>query len=146
MTPEDCDLVFSAVTAPGREVETTGDDILRHFNTADGGELGLRLLREAVDEKDPVGLEAAVIVCNLFGFGAAHFGFLVDLVPADWHQEHENIVTMLSAFKDDRATAALRHAATWVPDYLDWDENRALAVKAIWGLAERPGPRPSRLC
>lgn len=23
--------------------------------------------------------------------------------------------------------------------YLDWDENRALAVKAIWGLGKMPG-------
>src|SRR4051794_28845967 len=117
MRPEDCDLVLSVVTAPGRKKEVTRDDILRHFDTTDGRGLGLRLLREAVNEKDPVDLEAAIIVCNLFGFGVEHLALLVDLVPADWHQQHENIVSMLGKLKDPSATAALRCAATWVPAY-----------------------------
>jgi hypothetical protein len=33
----------------------------------------------------------------------------------------------------------LYHAAWWVPDYLDFDESRALAVKAIWALGGTPG-------
>ncbi|WP_073814917.1 hypothetical protein [Streptomyces sp. CB02261] len=27
----------------------------------------------------------------------------------------------------------------WIPEYLDFDENRALAVKAIWALGAIPG-------
>lgn len=144
MRPEDRDLVLSVVSAPGREKEVTRDDILRHFDTADGRGLGLHLLCEAVNEKASVDLEAAIIVCNLFGFGAEHLALLVDLVPADWHQQHENVVSMLGKLKDPGATAALRCAATWVPDYLDWDENRALAVKAIWGLGGTPGAEAER--
>ncbi|MEV5818360.1 HEAT repeat domain-containing protein [Micromonospora harpali] len=134
MRPEDSDLLLAAVTAPGREREVTRDDILRHFNTTDGRGLGLRLLREAALERDPVGLEAAVVVCNLFGFGAEHLELLIDLTSAGWHEQHENVVSMLSKLRDPGGVVALRCAATWVPSYLDWDENRALAVKAIWGL------------
>lgn len=139
MRPEDCDLVLAVVSAPGRESKVTKDDILRHFDTTDGRGLGLRLLHEAVTGKAPVGLEAAIIVCNLFGYGAEHLALLVDLVTANWHQQHENIVSMLGGLKDPGAAAALHCAATWVPAYLDWDENRALAVKAIWGLGGTPG-------
>lgn len=31
------------------------------------------------------------------------------------------------------------HAARWVPDLLDFDESRALAVKAIWAHGGVPG-------
>jgi hypothetical protein len=34
---------------------------------------------------------------------------------------------------------ALVHLASWVPDYLDFDEARALAAKALWGLGDMPG-------
>lgn len=139
MSPEDCDLVFSFVSAPGREKDIARDDILRHFDTDDGRGLGLHLLREAINDKAPVDLEAAIIVCNLFGFGVEHLALLVGLVYEDWHKQHENVVSMLGKLKDPDATAAMHHAATWVPDYLDWDENRALAVKAIWGLGGTPG-------
>lgn len=139
MTPEDLALVISAVIVPGQKAEVTREDILRHFGTTDGRKLGLRLLREAADEKATADLEAALIVCNLFGFGMEHLPLLIDLAPANWHQQHENIAFMLSQLKHPSAIAVLHHMATWVPDYLDWDENRALAVKAIWGLGKTPG-------
>ncbi|MFD5103330.1 hypothetical protein [Streptomyces albidochromogenes] len=31
-------------------------------------------------------------------------------------------------------------ATRWIPEYLDFDEFRALAVKAIWALGAIPGP------
>jgi hypothetical protein len=37
------------------------------------------------------------------------------------------------------AVGALYRAAWWIPDYLDFDESRALAVKAIWALGGTPG-------
>jgi len=144
MSPEDCDLVFSFGGAPGRGEGVARDDILRHFDTDDGRGLGLHLLREATSDRAPVDLEAAIIVCNLFGFGAEHLALLVDLVYEVWHQQHENVVSMLGKLKNPDATAAMYHAATWVPDYLDWDENRALAVKAIWGLGGTPGIEAER--
>lgn len=85
-----------------------------------------------------------------FGHGAEHLPLLTDLVYADWHQCHEDVVSMLDELRDPRAVAALLHAATWVPDYLEWDDNRAMAVKAIWGLGDAPGAEAEqalrRLC
>jgi hypothetical protein len=37
-----------------------------------------------------------------------------------------------------------RLAAEWISDYLDFDENRALAVKAIWALDGLPGSEAER--
>lgn len=37
------------------------------------------------------------------------------------------------------AVPALFRATQWIPEYLKFDENRALAVKAIWALGKRPG-------
>jgi HEAT repeat protein len=36
--------------------------------------------------------------------------------------------------KTPAAVDALLHLATWVPAHLDFDDARALAVKAIWAL------------
>ncbi|MET9438981.1 HEAT repeat domain-containing protein, partial [Streptomyces sp. NPDC006551] len=38
-----------------------------------------------------------------------------------------------------RTGPALVAATRWVPEYLDFDESRALAVKAIWALGAIPG-------
>jgi hypothetical protein len=73
-----------------------------------------------------------------------HLQLLIELVPADWHQQHENIVTMLGGLRTPEAVGALQHAATWVPDYLEYDENRALATKAIWALGGTPGAGAER--
>ncbi|WP_414942937.1 hypothetical protein [Amycolatopsis sp. cmx-11-32] len=139
MTPEEHDLIFSLVTVPGRETVGSQDDILRHYETADGRALGLRLLQNSVADKSSVDLEAALIVCNAFGVGMEHYGLLAGLVSADWHQQHESAVAMIGSLRIPESVSVLRHAAIWVPDYLDWDENRALATKAIWALGGTPG-------
>jgi hypothetical protein len=144
MTPEEHDMIFSSVVIPGREPVDSRERILRHFNAVDGRQLGLRLVREAAEAKDPVDLEAALIVCFLFGYGPEHLGLLLELASGDWHQQHENLVSMLGALRSPDATGALIHAAIWVPDYLEWDENRALATKAIWAIGDTPGNEAER--
>jgi hypothetical protein len=142
MTPEEHDLIFALVVVPGRKRVDTRDAILRHFGTTDGRALGLRLLDEATEAREPDDLEAALILCRVFGFGMEHASRLIDLIPADWHQQHENLVSMVGDLATPAAVDALHHAATWVPDYLDFDDNRALAVKAIWALGAIPGTAP----
>jgi hypothetical protein len=95
MTPEEHDMIFSSVVIPGREPVDSREQILRHFNAVDGRQLGLRLVREAAEAKDPVDLEAALIVCFLFGYGPEHLGLLLEHASGDWHQQHENLVSML---------------------------------------------------
>ena len=82
----------------------------------------------------------ALIVCATFGFTMGHLDLLVQLASADWHHAHENVVSALAQLRAPAAVDALYHAGWWIPDYLDFDENRALAVKAIWALGGTPGP------
>ncbi|HXR70550.1 HEAT repeat domain-containing protein, partial [Actinocrinis sp.] len=42
--------------------------------------------------------------------------------------------------KSPETVDALYHATQWIPEYLDFDEARALAHKAIWALGGTPGP------
>lgn len=50
------------------------------------------------------------------------------------------MATALDHLRAPAAVDALYRLAWWVPDYLDWDDTRGLARKAIWGLGQTPGP------
>jgi hypothetical protein len=139
MTPGDRDLIFSLVSLPGQPSAGSPEGILHHFVTNDGHALGLRLLREAIDLESADDVEAALIVCGAFGVGEEHVDLLSDLLNKDWHEQHENIVSLLDRVSSPKAVEALRHAAEWVPGYLDYDDSRALAVKALWALGDTPG-------
>jgi hypothetical protein len=139
VTPEDRRVISSLVVVPGRGRQGSPEDVLRHFGTTDGRALGLRLLRDAVDRQDGRDVEMALIVCATFGFTLDHLDLLVQLASADWHQKHEDVVSALGQLRAPAAVDALYHAAWWIPDYLDFDENRALAVKAIRALGGTPG-------
>lgn len=136
MTPKDRDLIFAFVTVPGSRPAISDMDLLRHFEATDGRSLGLGLLHAALKDRSAVDVEAALIVCSAFGVGSEHLPLLIELLSADWHQQHENVVSLLDRLASPDAVDALLHAATWVPDYLDYDENRALATKAIWALGK----------
>jgi hypothetical protein len=139
MTPEDRRVIASLVIVPGRSRLGSPEDVLRHFGTTDGRALGLRLLRDAVDRQDSLDVEMALIVCFTFGFTMDHLDLLVQLASADWHRKHEDVVSALGRLRAPTAVDALYHAAWWIPDYLDFDESRVLAVKAIWALGCTPG-------
>ncbi|WP_328391441.1 HEAT repeat domain-containing protein [Nocardia sp. NBC_00416] len=64
---------------------------------------------------------------------------LLPLVGADWHESHENIVTLLERIASPSSVPALRYAAEYVPEYLEYDENRAMARKAVHALRKIPG-------
>jgi hypothetical protein len=64
------------------------------------------------------------------------FHILVKLSEAEWHNRHEDVVTALDKLHDSRSVEALYHAALKRHAYLDYDDDRALAVKAIWALGK----------
>ncbi|MER5483873.1 HEAT repeat domain-containing protein [Streptomyces sp. NPDC002812] len=140
MTPEDRQLIMGLVHVPGGGRRLSPEEVLQHFRTEDGQALGCRLLQDALDRRDALDVEMALILCTSFGFTADHVSPLVQLCWAEWHQKHEDVVAALSTLRSPRAVDALHHAAQWVPDYLDYDENRSLAAKAIRGLGALPGP------
>jgi hypothetical protein len=96
--------------------------------------VGLGLLRDAVERRDPVDVELALTVCFRFGFSDGHLQPLITLAFADWHQRHEDVAMALGKLRSSAAVNALVHLAQWVPAYLEFDDARALAVKAIWAL------------
>ncbi|MFD8207626.1 hypothetical protein ACFV2S_14715 [Streptomyces sp. NPDC059695] len=139
MTPEERDLVMGLVFVPGKGRRRTVDEVLAHFGEPDGGALALRLLRDAVERRDAVDVEMAMIVKAVSGVSGEEFlEPLTALFPAEWHRRHEDIVSALGRLRSPGTVPTLVLATHWVPRHLDWDENRALAVKAIWALGALP--------
>ncbi|WP_432030504.1 HEAT repeat domain-containing protein [Streptomyces sp. 1222.5] len=141
MTPEEQDLVLGLVVAPGSPPTRTIDEVLAHFGESDGGALSLWLLQDAMERQDADDVEMALIVHAAAGASdEAFLEPLTELFPAEWHRAHEDIVSMLGRLRSPKTLPTLVLATHWVPEHLDWDENRALAVKAIWALGALPGP------
>ncbi|WP_405808456.1 HEAT repeat domain-containing protein [Streptomyces sp. NBC_01520] len=140
MTPEQEDLILSLVTYPGRDPEGTPEQVLRHFNAKDGHTLGLDLLRDALHQRDSVAVEMALIVGFTFGITSDYLEELVELCSADWHHKHEDVVSAIGKLHTPDAVDALYQATQWVPGYLEFDDSRALATKAVWALGKTPGP------
>lgn len=139
MTPEERDLIMSLVLVPGQAAGDHRDEVLHHFQTSDGKQLGHKLLDDAIGRQDGTDVEMALIVGNTFGFTRSYLEPLIRLSSADWHQKHEDVVDALGQLGDPAAVAALYHATQWIPDYLDYDDSRALARKAVWAIGKTPG-------
>ena len=139
VTPEQRQVVFGLVHAPGRPPTSSGDDVLRAFDSRDGVSLGVQLLADAIARKDSEDVEYALLVCTTFGFKVDHLPLLLDLTEATWHVSHENAVWYLGKYQTPAVVRALFRATQWIPDYLDFDDSRALARKAIWELGKQPG-------
>jgi hypothetical protein len=112
------------------------EEFLRRFGIqrAEGGKFALNILEKAYCEKAAIDVECGITVGFHFGFTADHLNILWRLSEADWHQMHEDVVTALGELHDNRAVEALYRAALITPPYLEFDDSRALAVKAIWAL------------
>ena len=134
MTPEERSRIFALTSGPGRRATLSHDEFLRAFGVADGVVLGLELLGDAVARRDRVDVEYALIVGFTFGFSDDHLQLLLALAYADWHVRHEDVASALDQLRDPSSIDALVHLAEWVPSYLEYDDARALATKAIWAL------------
>ena len=130
MTEEECKVILALATK-----SLSAEDFLKQFRgSVDGQVLGAELLDEAVASKNPDHVECALLVGFTFGFAPDCFETLVALLSKDWHFSHEDIVSAIQELATSDAVPALYQATQWVPDYLGYDEARALAVKAIWAL------------
>jgi hypothetical protein len=133
------EMILSLVFVPGRGRKGTPEDVLRYFGVTDGQKLGLDLLQEALRRRDGDDVEIVLIVSFTFGFTPDHLQPLLELAFADWHRSHEDIITALQDQHTPATIPAFVHATRWAPEYLDWDDNRALAKKAIHALGRTPG-------
>jgi len=140
MTEEERKFCQDLMWFPGRK-EPSKEDFLRRFPSAvEQGKLALRLFEEAYKARNPDDIRCALLVGFSFGFGPEHTAILRLLVDEDWHESHEDVVSALDELRTPVAIEPLFRATQWVPGYLDFDEARALAVKAIWALGNLPGP------
>jgi hypothetical protein len=136
MTSDEQQLVFRLVT----EGMPKGEFLKRFRNSEDGVTLTTKLLKEGIANRNGADVEMALMVGFTFGFITEHLPLLVELEAADWHVRHEDVVSALGNLADVNSVGALHHSTQWIPEYLDFDESRALAVKAIWALGRIKGP------
>ncbi len=132
MTSDERALVLEMVTK-----ELPKGVFLQRFRSAkDGKKLTLTLLEEGLHGRSTEDVDCAILVGFTFGFDATHIDALCSLAVEEWHHSHENIVMALDKINDGRAIDTLFHLTQVIPNYLEYDESRALAVKAIWALGK----------
>lgn len=136
MTSDEQQLVLRLVT----EGMPKGEFLKRFRNSEDGVKLTTKLLKEAIANRNGEDVEMALMLGFTFGFITEHLPKLVELEAADWHERHEDVVSALGDLADVNSVGALHHSTQWIPEYLDFDVSRALAVKAIWALGRIKGP------
>jgi hypothetical protein len=112
------------------------DKFLREIGIGRGSGSGfaLRMLEGAYHENNGDDVEFGLYLGFRFGFTPEFLDVLIRLSDADWHQRHEDVVAALDELRDLRATDALYRATLKLHTYLDYDDSRALASKAIWAL------------
>lgn len=113
------------------------EEFVRRYPAAvRGGRLSLDIIERAAGDRSSEDLVCAMIIGHTFGFSPAHEDILCRLAWENWHWSHEAIVSALQdcEFEDERCIDALFHLAQFVPAYLEFDDARALAVKAIWAI------------
>jgi hypothetical protein len=112
------------------------DEFLRETGITRGSGSGfaLSMLEDAYRENNKVDVEIGLHLGFRFGFTPDFLDVLIRLSDANWHQRHEDVVTALDELRDVRATDAFYRATLKLHTYLDYDDSRALASKAIWAL------------
>ena len=140
MTPEQKKLIWGLVDTPQQGVvRISKEEFLQKFPSGtENGRLATGLLTEAERGRNAEDLQAAMIVGSTFGCAPVQNCLLCNLIEENWHHSHEDVVSALQGigFKDQETIDALYRATQIIPAYLEYDEARALAVKAIWALGK----------
>ncbi|WP_049732969.1 HEAT repeat domain-containing protein [Rhizobium ecuadorense] len=145
MTEDERELIMELVALPytrfAREAISKQAFLGRFRDGGDGKVLAKELLAEAIESKIADDVECALIVGFSFGFTNESLDLLLQLLQEGWHFKHEDVVSALADLKAPEAVEALYEVTHWVPSYLEFDDARALAVKAIWALGAIADPR-----
>jgi hypothetical protein len=142
MTEEQRKLCRDLVIFPNGRSRITKEEFVSRFSATVGhGRPDLNWLEEAYRTQNAEDLEYALTIGCVFGFAPEHKVMLCRLIDEDWHHSHEDIVSILSEkWPTIEIVEALFRATQWIPKSLEYDDFRALAVKAIWALGKIPGP------
>jgi hypothetical protein len=140
MTPEQRNLCGALTILPNGSRRVSREEFVSRFPSAlENGKLALRWLDEAYKARSADELDCALAIGFTFGFAPDHKDVLRRLVDDDWHYSHEDIVSVLQTWPTIDTVEALFHATQWIPKALEYDDSRALAVKAILALGKIPG-------
>lgn len=141
MTIEERRLCRELIVTPPKGVRrTTKEEFLRQFPDAvEDGSVSTTLLERTLIEKSSDDLQCVLIVGYTFGFSPSQADILCRLLEADWHVSHEDLVGAMDKLRLPQSVDSLYRATQWIPEYLSYDDSRALAVKAIWALGKIPG-------
>jgi len=94
----------------------------------------LKVLDDSSNIENAEGIEYAILLGYIIGFDKSHVPILCRLMMGSWHQQHENIASILQELRDPRSIDCLYYGAVMDFDYLDYDESFSLAKKCIWAL------------
>ncbi|WP_425100659.1 hypothetical protein [Tropicibacter sp. S64] len=94
------------------------------------------VLQKAMQLGDPDAFEEALRACFPMQHCAGLCELLADVLLEDWHFRHEDVALAIQDLKCTCAIEALERRASSNPNYLEWDENHALARKCTWALAD----------
>lgn len=138
MTPEEQNLCRDLVLTPqARKPHISNEEFLVRFSSAvQDSKLAVWLIEKAYEERNAKDLRCALIVGGAFGFTSGHTNILCNLLAADWHYCHEEIVGALQDLRDPAAVDALERTVQTHYDYLNYDELSGLARKCTWALAD----------
>lgn len=135
MTPEKRKLCQDLIIFPDGTSRISEEEFLRKFPSAvKNGRLNLDLLEDALRTQNAEDVQCTLIIGNVFGFSPEDRNILCQLLNAKWHFMHEDIVSALGELKSPQTLDALYQITQWIPEYLEYDDSRALAVKAIWAI------------
>lgn len=96
----------------------------------------LSKLYESINSANPDELEGAVNGAWQNGMMKEYAGALNNMLLLEWHFRHEDIVNALQEIKSPSSIEALYLTALKTYEYLDYDEDFALARKCTWALAD----------
>lgn len=138
MTPEQSEAVLALVHRPA-EPAPDPTDLVRRTGRTDPTTWALLELQGAIGRRSADDVELAMVVAAVFGEDDRFVAPPTQLLETDQHVQHEDAASALDGLGAGSAVPALVHAAHHVPDYLDVDEARSPAVKAIRSLGRIPG-------
>ncbi|MGG6231992.1 hypothetical protein [Tenacibaculum sp. SDUM215027] len=106
----------------------------------------LKLFREAIENKDNDKLAFCITVCFYDGTDNEYIDFFEEIILADWHEEHEDVVDIVRSFKDDRFTESLKEIAVKEEIYRKYDdENESTLRKCVHALKAINSPKSNQI-
>ncbi|GAA3961136.1 hypothetical protein [Hymenobacter antarcticus] len=118
--------------------EISADELLRRFpvNLAQQPAYVVQLLTMAYQQQSADDVDYTLMISHLApGAPAGLTAILVELLLADWHYMHENLVHWLQALRDPASVEPLYHAALRFAE-VGGQETDGLPVQCTWALGD----------